>query len=88
MAKQQKLTFEQALTSLDTIVTAIEAGDVPLEQSIEKYADGIKLIKQCRTILDEAEKKIQLLSKGVGGQLVPDGELDQDDTDADDGLGD
>ena len=80
MAKQ-KLTFEEAMTTLEQIVTAIEEGDVPLEESIEKYADGIKLIKQCRAILDDAEKKIQLLAKGAGDGLVAEGELDGDEDD-------
>jgi len=78
-SKQPKLSFEQALAKLEGIVGAIEDGDVSLEQSIEEYAEGITLIKQCRTILDDAEKKIQVLSKGVGGQLTPDGDLDADD---------
>ena len=77
MAKQ-KQTFEEALTELEEIVEAIEQGDVPLEKSIDKYADGIKLIKQCRGILDQAEKKIQLLSKHADGQLLADGELAED----------
>lgn len=77
MAKQ-KQSFEKALTELETIVDAIETGDVPLEQSIEKYADGIKLIKQCRAILDQAEKKIQLLSKGADGNLTEEGDLPDD----------
>ena len=74
MAKQ-KLTFEQAMETLESIVTEIEQGEVSLEQSIEKYAEGITLIQQCRGILDAAEKKIQLLSRGKGGKLVEDGEL-------------
>ena len=80
MAKQKR-SFEEALTELETIVDAIESGDVPLEQSIEKYADGIKLIKQCRTILDQAEKKIQLLSKGTDGELADSGALADDNAD-------
>ncbi|MHC4562315.1 MAG: exodeoxyribonuclease VII small subunit [Planctomycetota bacterium] len=83
MAKQ-KLTFEESLTKLEEIVSAIEQGDVPLEQSIEKYAEGIKLIKQCRTILDAAESKVQLLSQGAGDQLVVDGELADDEDAAED----
>lgn len=83
-ASKQKLSFEQALATLEEIVSAIEDGDVSLEQSIEKYAEGVTLIKQCRTILDAAEKKIQILSKDMGGQLAPAGELpENDDADAD-----
>ena len=75
MAKD-KLTFEEAMEKLERIVSAIEAGEVPLEESIEQYAEGIKLVKQCRSILDAAEKKIQLLAKGDAGQAEPAGELE------------
>jgi len=71
----QKLTFEQALEKLEQIVSQIEEGKVSLEESIDKYAEGIKLIKQCRDILETAEKKIQLLAKGGGALLEPAGEL-------------
>jgi len=74
-AKQTKLTFEQALERLEKIVAEMEQGKVSLEQSIEKYAEGIELIKQCRKILDEAEKKIQVLAKNERGALEPVSEL-------------
>lgn len=70
-----KLSFEQALERLEEIVARIEGGQVPLEESIEKYAEGMTLLKTCRTILDSAEKKIQLLAKGEGDGLTPAGEL-------------
>mgnify|MGYP000994644454 CR=1 FL=1 len=73
----EKLSFEQALARLEQIVSAIEEGKVPLEQSIDKYAEGIELVKQCRRILDRAEKKIQLLGKGETGQVEVTGELDE-----------
>ena len=72
---EPKLTFEQAMEQLEKIVAEIEEGKVSLEESIERYGQGIKLIKQCRTILDAAEKKIQLLAKGAGESLEPAGEL-------------
>ena len=73
-----KPTFEEALAQLETIVERIESGEIPLEESIERYAEGIALIKQCRAILDQAEQKIQILTKGEGGELAPDGELPED----------
>ena len=76
MAKA-KLSFEQALAKLETIVSQIEGGKVPLEQSIEKYAEGIQLVKQCRTIVDSAKKKIQLIAQSEGGGLEPAGELEE-----------
>ena len=75
MAKQ--MTFEDALKALEEIVAKIESGQVPLEKSIEMYAEGIKLVKQCRSILDTAESKIQLLAKGEGGSLEAAGDLDE-----------
>ena len=70
-----KPSFEQALERLEQIVSQIESGQVSLEDSIEKYAEGVALLKTCRTILDSAEKKIQLLAKGEGDSLTVDGEL-------------
>jgi exodeoxyribonuclease VII small subunit len=74
--EQEKLTFEEALGRLEKIVSQIETGKVSLEQSIEKYAEGVALIKQCRSILDSAEKKIQLLAKDQGMALEVSGELE------------
>ena len=75
---EQKLTFEQAMEKLEAIVSAIEAGEVPLEESIDKYAQGIELVKRCRAILEKAERKIQLLGRGEDGSLAVTGELPED----------
>jgi len=77
MAKK-KLSFEQALERIEEIVSQIEDGSVPLEESIEKYAEGTKLIDHCRKVLGSAEKKIQLLTKGRDGELQPAGQLPED----------
>ena len=84
---RQKVTFEQALEKLEGIVAQIEEGKVPLEESIERYAEGIKLVGKCREILDAAEKKIQILARDEQGGLTPAGELDDpaDAQDAGDG---
>jgi len=74
---KQKTTFEQALGKLERIVEQIESGRIGLEESIARYEEGIRLIKQCRAILDAAEKKIQLLSKAEGGELAEAGELEE-----------
>ncbi len=79
MAKE-KQTFEQAMESLEGIVERIESGQIGLAESIVEYEKGVKLIKQCRTILDAAEKKIQLLARGEDGELEPDGELEESDS--------
>jgi exodeoxyribonuclease VII small subunit len=79
-------SFEQALDRLEEIVEQIESGEVPLEESIEKYEEGTKLVKQCRRILDTAEHKIQLLTKSEDGEsLEAVGELPEMDDTADEG---
>ena len=84
MAKT-KMSFEQALERIEEIVSEIEDGSVPLEESIDKYAEGTKLIDHCRTILGNAEKKIQLLTKGQDDdqKLTPAGQLPEDDIEDD-----
>jgi len=60
---ETKQTFEQALGDLEKIVTEVEQGKIGLEESIEKYEQGMKLIKYCREILEQAEKRIETISK-------------------------
>ncbi|MFW6154269.1 MAG: exodeoxyribonuclease VII small subunit [Planctomycetota bacterium] len=74
---KQKMTFEQALENLEQIVSSIESGEIGLEESIAKYAEGIKLIKHCRRVLDAAEKKIQLLTAEDDQTLTAAGELEE-----------
>ena len=76
MAKK-KQTFEQALKKLEEIVEKIESGQIGLEESIAEYEKGIKLVKQCRAILQAAEKKVQMLVRGDDGNLIPSGELER-----------
>lgn len=58
----KKLSFEKAMDQLEKIVAQIETGEIGLEESLEKYAQGIKLITQCRAVLTSAEKKIEQLT--------------------------
>jgi len=61
--KETKITFEQALTELETIVTDVEQGKISLEESIDKYEQGMKYIQYCRSILEQAEKRIETIGK-------------------------
>jgi exodeoxyribonuclease VII small subunit len=55
-------SFEQALASLETIVHDLEAGRLSLADSLARYEEGIKLLKQCYAQLEQAERKIELLT--------------------------
>ena len=58
-----EFTFEEAIKELTGIVSHIEQGHIPLSQSLEQYEKGMELIKHCRTILNEAEQRIEKISK-------------------------
>ena len=61
--KESKPTFEEALAELEKIVAEVEAGAIGLEESIHKYEQGMKLIRHCRAVLDQAEKRIEMIHK-------------------------
>jgi exodeoxyribonuclease VII small subunit len=58
-----KMSFEDAIKELTSIVGKIEQGQIPLQDSLEQYERGMALIKHCRTILQLAEKRIEKMSK-------------------------
>jgi exodeoxyribonuclease VII small subunit len=57
-------SFEEAMTELEQILTEIEKGDVPLEESLSKYERGTFLIQHCRKVLGDAEKQVEMLTRG------------------------
>ena len=58
---QEKLSFEKAMARLEEIVKSIEQGKVGLEESIKQFGEGMALIQRCRSVLADAEMKIQAL---------------------------
>jgi exodeoxyribonuclease VII small subunit len=62
-----KLSFEEAIKTLTDIVTKIEQGQIPLEVSLEQYEKGMTLIRHCRSILQDAEKRIDKITKQQDG---------------------
>ena len=62
--------FEDALRELEEILGEIEAGELGLEQSLQKYERGNFLIQHCRGVLNSAEKQIDLLSRAADGSLA------------------
>jgi len=65
-----EMTFEQAMTELERIVTELERGDVPLEDSISLYEKGAELKKRCETKLKEAEQKVAAITLDEEGSVT------------------
>ncbi|WP_221032556.1 exodeoxyribonuclease VII small subunit [Actomonas aquatica] len=66
--KAAALSFEDALAKLETIVEAMEDGDVPLAELLAKFEEGTKLLKQCESRLQQAELKIEQLKQSKDGE--------------------
>jgi exodeoxyribonuclease VII small subunit len=64
------LTFEQAIERLEKIVADMEAAELPLEDILKKYEDGTRLVRFCSQKLEEAEKKIELLTRKADGTVM------------------
>jgi exodeoxyribonuclease VII small subunit len=59
--------FEDAMRELEDIVKRLETGNLPLEESLKIFEQGVALSRYCFHKLEEAEKKVSILVKGEGG---------------------
>ena len=66
---ENKLTFEQALSRLETIVRDLESGDIELEKSLELFEEGISLSSVCSKLLKEAKQKVEILVENNNGEI-------------------
>jgi exodeoxyribonuclease VII small subunit len=70
MSKEPTISFEEAMKKLEEIVSKLEEGDVPLEQAINYFQDGMKLSKLCHDKLQSVEKQMDQILK-EDGKLEP-----------------
>lgn len=59
---ENNMTFEEALTSLREIVSSLENGDAPLDESLALFEKGVGLIKLCNEMLDSAEQRVTMIT--------------------------
>jgi exodeoxyribonuclease VII small subunit len=69
METKQK-TFEASLGELEKIVRKLEDGELPLEQSLKLFEDGVRLSRECQERLNQAERRIEILLKDEEGNPV------------------
>jgi exodeoxyribonuclease VII small subunit len=62
--------FEAAMARLEEIVQKLEQGDLPLEQSLKLFEEGIRLSRICNARLEEAERKVEILLKDKAGNMI------------------
>lgn len=63
MAEKERLSFEEALNKLESIVEQLEEEEITLEDSVNLYEEGVKLSKFCTEILEQAELRIEQVNE-------------------------
>lgn len=62
-------SFEEMMQNLEAIAKDLESGDLSLDDSVKKFEEGMKISKECSKILEDAEKKITILTRDSQGNL-------------------
>ena len=68
MDQNNSQNFETSLEELERIVRELERGDLPLERSLELFEQGVKLSRTCQERLNEAERRIEILTRDNQGR--------------------
>jgi len=61
-------TFEDALSQLEALVARLEAGDLPLEEALCAFEEGVRLTRLCSARLEDAERRVHLLTRSPEGE--------------------
>ncbi len=61
--EEPSFNFEKSLADLEQLIGEMEGGELPLEESLKKFEQGIELIRGCQSALSDAEQKVEILTK-------------------------
>ena len=76
---RKKEKFEEALQKLEAIVAQMEEGDLPLEETLKAFEEGVRLARFCASKLDEAERKVEKLMRDQAGKLQTTSFIEEED---------
>ncbi len=68
MSAKKNINLEKSLADLEALVEELESGDLPLDQAMKKFEEGIKLTRGCQAALKDAEQKVEVLLKSAVGE--------------------
>lgn len=86
-AEKAEPTFEEAISELEEIVSAMEEEELPLEELVDRFEQGTKLLGRCQTVLDSAKKRLQTIAMAPEASEEAENPLttnESDDTDPND----
>lgn len=66
---KEELSFEESMNKLEELVKKLEEGNLDLDESIKIYSEAVKLKERCRNILDESERKVEILMNSADGLI-------------------
>ena len=66
---KKELSFEKGLKKLEEIIGELEGGELPLEESLKSFEEGVKLAGLCSKKLEEAERRVEVLVRKEGGEM-------------------
>lgn len=66
----QPIPFEEALTELQQLVNSLETGQVSLEQSLSQFERGVSLVSHCKSLLDEAHQRVEIVVSRLNAETV------------------
>lgn len=69
-SESQSRSFEASLTALEKVVRELERGDLPLEESLKLFEQGVKLSRECQERLNQAERRVELLLRDTQGRPI------------------
>ncbi len=78
MAKKAVASFDDQLKELEQLVTRMERGDLPLEESLQQFERGVQLVRQCEAQLQNAEQKVRILTRDNGTETLSEFTPDRD----------
>lgn len=70
MAVKKAKSFEESLMALETIVKQLERADIPLEEALKQFQEGVALSQQCKAFLDNAEKTVTTVMLETGEEKI------------------
>lgn len=73
--KNEALSFEEKLTRLEQVVRSLENTLTPLDDSLKLFEEGVGLVRECSQMLDEAEKKVKILTRNSATGAVEEADL-------------
>ena len=82
--KNKEINFEEALKKLESIVSKMESGTIPLDKALSMYEEGVEISQLCLKELDEAEVRLKKLTKKLDNRFEIENEDEEDEDDEED----